>query len=72
MPLKYSLELRKNRNLIDEHEKDEDYLKRSEECYIELSELYNWSKVECVRNDQIRSIEDINNEIYDIIKSKDN
>ncbi len=71
MPLKYSLELRKNRNLIDEHEKDEDYLKRSEECYIELSELYNWSKVECVRNEQIRSIEDINNEIYDIIKSKD-
>ena len=71
MPLKYSLELRKNRNIIDEHEKDEDYLKRSEECYIELSELYNWSKVECVRNDKIRSIEDINNEIYDIIKSKE-
>ncbi len=70
MPLKYSLELRKNREQIDEHEKDEDYLRQSEECYIELSELYNWSKVECIKDNKIRTIEDINDEIYNIIKAK--
>jgi dTMP kinase len=70
MPLKYSLQLRKNRKQIDEHEKDEDYLRQSEECYIELSELYNWSKVECIKDEKIRSIEDINDEIYNIIKAK--
>lgn len=70
MPLKYSLELRKNREQIDEHEKDEDYLRQSEECYIELSELYNWSKVECIKDNKIRTIEDINDDIYNIIKAK--
>ncbi len=72
MPLKYSLELRKNRESIDEHEKDENYLRQSEECYIELSELYNWSKVECIKDNKIRTIEDINDEIYNIIKTKNN
>lgn len=70
MPLEYSIELRKNRETIDEHEKDEEYLRQSEECYIELSELYNWSKIECIKDNKIRTIEDINNEIYDIIKAK--
>ena len=70
MPLEYSIELRNNRETIDEHEKDEEYLRQSEECYIELSELYNWSKIECVKDNKIRTIEDINNEIYDIIKAK--
>ena len=68
MPLKYSIELRKNRVSTDEHEKDESYLKNSEEAYIELSELYNWDKIECVKEDSIRTIEDINDEIFDIIK----
>ena len=42
----------------------------NEECYIELSELYNWSKVECIKDEKIRTIEDINDEIYSIIKAK--
>ena len=72
MPLKYSIELRKNRESTDEHEKDETYLKNSEEAYIELSELYNWDKIECVKDDNIRSIEDINDEIFNLIKKLKN
>ena len=68
MPLKYTLELMKNRNSHDENEKDPEYLKNSEDAYIELSELYNWDKIECVQNDKIKSIEEINKEIIDIIK----
>ena len=72
MPLNYSIELKKNRINTDEHEKDETYLKNSEEAYIELSELYNWDKIECVKDNNIRSIEDINDEIFNIIKKLKN
>ena len=41
VPLENTLELRKNRKSIDEHEKSPEYLKRAEESYLELSELYN-------------------------------
>jgi len=70
MPLEYSLKLEKNRDSFDEHEKDEDYLKRSEDAYIELSELYGWDKVECVIDGRIKTIEEINQEIMDILLTK--
>ena len=68
VPLEFTLELRKNRKNIDEHEKSVDYLKRSEEAYLELTELYNWDRIECIKNGQLRSIEDINDEIIKIIE----
>ena len=68
VPLENTLELRKNRKSIDEHEKSPEYLKRAEESYLELSELYNWDKIECIRNNKLRSVEDINNEIMKIIE----
>ena len=70
MPYEYSLQLRKNRSSLDEHEKSEDHLKHSEACYIELKELYNWDYVNCIRDGKIRSIEDINDEILDLVLNK--
>ena len=67
MPLKYTLELMKNREILDDNEKNEDYLRRSEEAYIELSELYGWNKVECVKDDKIKTIEEINQEILNLV-----
>ena len=68
VPYNIVKQLKENRNSLDEHEKDEDYIKRSIDAYIELSELYNWNKIECVKDNKLRSIEDINNDIIDIIK----
>ena len=68
VPLENTLELRKNRKSIDEHEKSPEYLKRAEESYLELSELYNWDKIECVKDGKLRSIEDINEEILKLIE----
>ena len=68
VPYNIVKQLKENRNSLDEHEKDEDYIKRSIDAYIELSELYNWNKIECVKDNKLRSIEDINKEIIDIIK----
>jgi len=70
VPYDYVKKLMNNRNDVDEHEKSEEYLRQAEESYLELSGLYNWNVIECVSNNELRSIEDINNEILDIIKKE--
>ena len=34
----------------------------------ELSELYNWKHINCIKDDAIRSVEDINAEIIECLK----
>ena len=67
VPYEYSVELKKNRQVTDEHESSKEYLLGTEESYIELSELYNWNRIECIKDNKLRSVEDINNEIINII-----
>lgn len=67
VPYDFSKELEKNRKSLDEHEKNPEHLKKAENAYIELSELYNWDKIECIKNNKLRSIEDINDEVYKLI-----
>lgn len=68
MPYQYVETLKKNRKYLDDNEQSEEYLKNSEHAYIELSELYNWDKVECVENGEIKSIKKIQIEIINILK----
>ena len=68
MPYEYACELKKNRESLDEHEKDANHLKQAEVTYIELAELYNWNRVECIKDGEVRTIEDIGNELYDLVK----
>ena len=68
VPYEYSLELRKNRTNIDEHEKSPEHLQQAEKAYLELAELYHWDTIECVRDNTLRSIEDIHEEIVQKIK----
>ena len=63
VPYEYTKELKKERLSTDEHERNEEHLKLAEEAYIELSELYNWDRIDCVKDKRLRDIEDINNEI---------
>jgi len=67
VPYSYAFELKKNRISLDEHEKSEEHLKNAEKAYIELSELYHWDKIECIKNHKMRSIEDINDEIMECL-----
>ena len=67
MPIEYTKKLMNNRTTLDDNEKDTLYLKNSEDAYIELSQLYNWDTIECVLDSNLKSIEDINKEIIDII-----
>ena len=69
MPYEYAVTLKKNRLNLDAHEKSEEHLKNAEEAYVELSELYNWEKIECVEDGKIKTIEDIGNEVFEKVKN---
>ncbi len=67
VPYDFAKVLKKNREFLDEHEKSPEHLKNAERAYVELSELYNWDKVECIKDNKLRSIEDISDEIFKIV-----
>ncbi len=70
MPYQYSIKLIENRKeLADGSEKDPEHLKNAEKTYSLLAEKYNYSIIQCVKGDEIRKIEDINQDIYNIVKS---
>lgn len=69
LPYEYSCELKRNRKeLPDEAESDSNYLKRGENAYLELADIYNYDIINCVRDNKIRTIEDINEEVYKKVK----
>lgn len=68
MPYKYSKELQKNRNELDEHELSEENLINAENAYLEMVDLYDFIKIECVSNNKIRDIDDISSEISQIVE----
>ena len=48
----------------DIHEQDMQYLATCRETGRTAAAYYNWTVIQCVQNGQMRSIEDIHNEIY--------
>lgn len=71
MPPEYALKLMENReNKItheqqkDIHERDKNHIIDSYNAACDLVKDYGWIEIHCVKNNEIRSIEDIHNEIY--------
>ena len=55
----------------DIHESNPEYLKKCYEVTCSLVEKFNWHEVKCVNEqDEIRTIDDIHNEIYNEIKKE--
>lgn len=69
MPYEYSLELKKNRTELDQHELSKEHLINAEKAYLELASKYNFKIINCVKNNKIRSIEEINSEIFEIVSN---
>lgn len=69
MPYEYSKKLQKNRSELDEHEKSPENIINAENAYLELSDIYEFTKIECIKNDELRAIDDIHKEIYNIVKN---
>lgn len=71
MPYEQACVLKKQRKEApDEVELDEKYLKRGERAYLELADIYNYDVVNCAPNNQIRTIEDINEDVYELVRKK--
>lgn len=75
MPPEKSLELIKDREnkfthdaKKDIHESDEKHLIDSFNAACEVAKDYNWTTIECIKNGNLRTIEDIHEEIFDGIK----
>lgn len=71
MPYEQACVLKKQRKEApDEVELDENYLKRGERAYLELADIYHYDVINCVENNQIRTIEDINEDVYKLVRKK--
>ena len=69
MPFEYAAVLKKNREETpDQHESNKAHLEQAEKAYLELTEKYGYIKVTCVKDDCIRTIDDINDEVVEKIK----
>ena len=67
VPFAISKELSKNRPNLDEKENYDEYLKNAEKTYIELSELYNWKRINCVSMGSLKKIDEINEKILQVV-----
>ena len=64
MPYEASLKLKENRvkeEKMDQLEKSKDHLLHAEKAYLELSDKYDFYKIECAVGDEARSIDSIKN-----------
>ncbi len=75
MPPAYARQLMQNRaNKItgsmqkDIHESDSGYLERAYDNAMQIAAITGWQIVSCVKNGAVRSIEDIHEEIYHLVK----
>ncbi len=70
LPYEYALELKKNREEApDEAEKNEAYLRQGEAAYLELADIYEYDVINCVKDGKIKTIDEINEELYQIVKT---
>lgn len=71
MPFELSLTLKKNREEdLDQNEKDKNHLINAENAYIELANKYDFYTIECNDGDRIKTIEEINEDLYNYVSNK--
>lgn len=75
MPIEYSKKLMENRENKITHEEKKDIhesnMEHLKEAYIEACKLvkkYDWCEIYCVKENQIRTIEDIHEEVFENVK----
>lgn len=74
MPVELSEQLMRKREQstgthADIHERNEDYLKKCRDVALHAAKYYGWRTVSCAKDGAIRSVEDIHEEVYAIVKS---
>ncbi len=69
VPYKKVAELMKGRTGSNGYEKSPLHIRNAEHAYLELAQIHNYKKIDCVdKNNKLRDILDIQEEILDIVK----
>ena len=75
MPTEYAIKLMKNRKnkftneeKKDIHERNLEHLKDAYNEALKVSKKYNWYEIKCMKDNRIRTIDDIHEEIFKEIK----
>lgn len=75
MPPEYGAELMSGRlnksngdDKKDIHESDFSYLKKSYENAMFVAQKFNWKRISCIKDGQIRSVDEIHEDIYSIVR----
>ena len=69
MPFEYAAILKQSRaESADQHEASKEHLERAEQAYLELTEKYGYIKIDCVKDDVIRTIDDISGEVMRVFE----
>ena len=75
MPTEKALELMKNRkNKFDEnakkdiHERNETHMRDAYKAACDVAKDYNWFEIKCMKDNKLRTIDDIHEEIYNEVK----
>lgn len=53
----------------DIHEQNMDYLRMCRNTGLQAANFYNWTIIRCARDGKMRTIDDIHNEIYGLVKT---
>lgn len=69
MPYKKTMELKREKADNNNYSNVLNYYKNSEDAYLELAKMNNHKVISCVKDDKLRDILEIHEEIYNIVKS---
>lgn len=77
VPVEYTEKLREGRknksngeDKQDVHESDRNHLRNASMAGLMAADMLDWRVVQCVKDNKMRSIEDISEEVFDIVKDK--
>ena len=76
MPFEAAKELRKSRVYSDGNESSEEHLRHAEETYLDIAKIYDWHYINCLKTNKfenindIKSIDEISNEIIDVVNNE--
>lgn len=76
VPVEYTEKLREGRRnksngaeKQDVHESDSSHLRNASKAGLMAADILDWYVVECVKDDEMRTIEDISEEVFEIVKN---
>ncbi len=70
VPYKKVAELKRGRvEPADQHESNPLHIRNAEHAYLELAELHNYKKIDCVdKKGKLKDIEEVQEQVYEIVK----